>query len=234
LHKTYAKLEQYLKIVRLRKLCKDCNGVINPYNCKKEYDSSHIGPWSRWQGNLDAQLMVIGQDWGTPEYYKRWYGLDDPSNYTCVKLAKLLSSIGIIIPNPTNFEQDGEIFLTNAILCLKPGNLQDPVKGEWFQNCGKKFLKPLIQLVKPKILVALGEKAYIAIMQSYDIHYKRPKTYGMLVDTVGESDGVKLPDGILLFPVFHCGARVINTKTRTFPEQLIDWKPIKQALALNQ
>ena len=30
-----------------------------------KYDKEDsIGPWSLWQGNLEAQILVIGQDWG--------------------------------------------------------------------------------------------------------------------------------------------------------------------------
>ena len=229
-----SKHDQYSKYVRLRKPCKECNGLVNPHDCKAEYDSSHIGPWSRWQGNLDAKLMVVGQDWGTPKYFLDWKGFDNPKNDTCVNLMTLLSSVGINIPKPSNVEQDGEIFLTNAILCLKPGNLQDPVEDAWFQNCGKRFLKPLIQTVKPKVLVALGEKAHITISEAWDIPYVRPKTYGILVERVGKSGGIKLPNGVLLFPVYHCGTKVINTGTRPLAKQLTDWKPIERALALNQ
>jgi DNA polymerase len=33
------------------------------------YDNQgHIGPWTQWQGNLNAELMIVGQDWGGTEY----------------------------------------------------------------------------------------------------------------------------------------------------------------------
>ena len=45
--------------------CARCVGLINPTRCASGvYDSEEIGPWARWQGDLDVELMVVGQDWG--------------------------------------------------------------------------------------------------------------------------------------------------------------------------
>ena len=143
---------------------------------------------------------------------------------------KLVDSIGIRINYPPGVDQTGEIFLSNAILCLKQeGGLQGPVKDEWFQNCGKKFLKPLIQVVNPKIVVALGRQAFKAILEAYDIPYALSQTYRNVVIREGQSGGKKLPAGPLLFPVYHCGSKIINM-TRDMNNQLNDWKHIGQAL----
>jgi len=173
--------------------------------------------------------MVVGQDWGDVNYFLKWKGFDDPKNATNLNLVKLLRSVGINIAPSSNVDQTGEIFLTNAILCLKQGGLQGPVEDEWFQNCGKKFLKPLIEIIAPKIVVALGKQAFKAILEAYDIPYAWPSTYKTVVVREGQAGGKKLPGGVLLFPVYHCGSKVINM-TRDMKAQLNDWKPIKLAL----
>ena len=40
------------------------------------FRSAQIGPWSLWQGNLDAEIMVIGQDWGDKNYFTKNKGHD--------------------------------------------------------------------------------------------------------------------------------------------------------------
>lgn len=224
--------EQYAKLVQLRKQCNICQGLINPsaYG-KAQYDSLQIGPWSRWQGNLQTNLMIIAQDWGTTEYFEKWKGFDqNHGNPTNENLMKLVESIGIKINCRPGVDQPGEIFLSNAILCLKQkGGLQGPVKDEWFQNCGKKFLRPLLQVVNPKVVVALGQRAFKAILEAYDIPYSWPQTYRDVVIREGRSGGKKLPAGPLLFPVYHCGSKIINM-TRDMNDQLNDWKHIRQAL----
>ncbi len=126
-------------------------------------------------------------------------------------------------------DQAGEIFLTNAILCLKQNGLQGAVDGAWFENCGKNFLKPLIEIVMPKVLVALGEWPYKTILQAYGIRYVRPNSYRVIVEQVGQAGGKELPGGVLLFPVYHCGSRGVN-QNRKWPDQLNDWKLIQQAI----
>jgi hypothetical protein len=53
------------QLVNERKECHACSGLTNPEACgNSSFDSDHVGPMSLWQGNLDADLMIVGQDWG--------------------------------------------------------------------------------------------------------------------------------------------------------------------------
>jgi|SRR6516162_7134389 len=57
---------RYEELVAQRKACRACAscGLINPsVHLKGAYDADEIGPFTRWCGDLDAELMVIGQDW---------------------------------------------------------------------------------------------------------------------------------------------------------------------------
>ena len=145
----------------MSKACSLCSALENPSRCEQgHYDSRHIGPWSQWQGHLNAELMVVGQDWGDTNYFIRNHGLEAQRNPTNNMLRELLGSIGIDVGSPHDCRNDGRVFLTNAILCLKTtGGLQGNVKKEWFSNCGRAFLRPLIEIVGPKVVVCLGERA---------------------------------------------------------------------------
>src|SRR5713101_1760328 len=96
------KAERYAALVRDRKACRLCSPQLTNPSAFEEgrYDSGHIGPWSRWQGNLNAPLLVVGQDWGDTRYFKRVRGWEKPGNPTNVTLVKLLASIGISVPPP--------------------------------------------------------------------------------------------------------------------------------------
>ncbi|MDR4225932.1 hypothetical protein FO507_00815 [Bacillus mojavensis] len=97
--------------MRQRKQCSLCQGVKNPAGILDgRYDSNHINPWTRWYGNLNAKVVVIGQDWGHVEAFIRNKGQVNPLNPTNNKLIEMLSLIGI---NPE------DTYLTNAILCMK-------------------------------------------------------------------------------------------------------------------
>src|SRR2546430_543392 len=76
------------------------------------FDSDHIGPWTRWQGNLSADLVVVGQDWGDTSYFRRVRGWDtDERNPTDRTLMKLLRSIGVVI-DPPGTETRTQVFFT--------------------------------------------------------------------------------------------------------------------------
>ncbi len=77
-------------------------------------DSPQIGPWTQWQGDLDADLMVVGQDWGDVRYFRDNRGLDKAGNPTNLMLAKLLLSIGMSIGSVEHPDPHGRVFLTKA------------------------------------------------------------------------------------------------------------------------
>ena len=88
------KLAAYRSLVKKRKACHACAGLTNPSDCAGgSYDSEHVGPWSLWQGKLDAELMVVGQDWGDEEYFVTNRGHDAAHNKTNETLRALLRSL---------------------------------------------------------------------------------------------------------------------------------------------
>jgi hypothetical protein len=62
-----SKVGIYKDLVCQRKACSLCQGLVNPST--EEFDSNEIGPWAKWQNNLDADIIVVGQDWGDVDYY---------------------------------------------------------------------------------------------------------------------------------------------------------------------
>jgi DNA polymerase len=198
---------------------------MNPSVCAGGvFDSDHVGPWSLWQGTLNADLMLVGQDWGDVAYFVNNRGHESARNPTNEMLRYLLSTIGIPIasPSPTD-DGGGPVFFTSAILCLKTGGLQAPVDPAWFANCGSRFLMPTIEIAQPRVVVTLGERAYRAVMGAFGM---RPMLFRAAVDREG---GIRLPVGITLFPVYHCGARIMNTH-RPLAMQVEDWARIGRGL----
>src|SRR4051794_21164295 len=93
----------YRELVAARKACRACSGLTNPAACGGgTHDSDHIGPWSLWQGNLDAELMIIGQDWGDENYFLDNAGRESRRNPTNECLRRLLGGIGIEISSPSD------------------------------------------------------------------------------------------------------------------------------------
>ena len=216
------KQEVYNSLVRQRKKCRSCRGLVNPavYEGGK-FDSSEIGPWSLWQGDLNAKIMIVGQDWGDKAYFTKWKGADQPSgNPTNSNLQKLLHQLHIDIKGPRE-TQEHKIFLTNLILCLKDGGLQAPIQDEWLTNCCEEFFRNLVELIRPRVVLALGKRVSEAILNLYEIPHRKTWTLNQLM----QSGPFNLFDTTYLFPVYHCGASGVN-RNRSFEDQNTDWKKV--------
>lgn len=71
------KANAYEELVAARKACNRCHELENPAQVEGgRWDCEQIGAWSLWQGNLDAKLMVVGQDWGGTDYFLKNQGRD--------------------------------------------------------------------------------------------------------------------------------------------------------------
>jgi uracil-DNA glycosylase len=221
-----ARLAAYTTLVHARKDCRACAALVNPSACDGGvYDSEQIGPWSLWQGNLNAEIVIVGQDWGDTRYFLTNRGREAGRNPTNETLVKLLGSIDVDVA-PPNSEEDrrSRCFFTNAVLCLKQhGGLQGKAEPEWFMNCGRRFLRPTIDLIAPKAVVSLGEQAYRGIMASYGM----PRMAFRIA--VERPEGLLLTGTIRHFPMYHCGRRILN-KLRPMEQQLKDWARVRSAL----
>jgi|SRR5262245_28601212 len=145
---------QYAALVAPRKKCARCVGFVNPaHYLGGVHDSEEIGPWTDWQGFLDAELMLVGQDWADVVFFEKHSGGDTPRNPTNRRLRELLLEDGFGIEDVGQRTGRGTIFLTNAVLCLMTGGLGDPVQTAWCKECGSPFLRPQVELVRPRALV---------------------------------------------------------------------------------
>jgi DNA polymerase len=200
---------------------------VNPSDIQGgKLDSDQIGPWSLWQGNLSASLMVVGQDWGDTGYFERHGGREGPQNPTNEFLVELVGIAGVSIEPPDSDEGRDVAFFSNSILCLKnaDGGLQGEVTRSWFENCAP-VLRRQIEIVAPRVLVALGERAFGAIMKAYGM---KAESFREEVETL---DGRLLLNGSRAFAVYHCGARIRNTH-RPMEQQRQDWKRIRPHLVV--
>ena len=223
-----SKQQQYNKLVAKRKTCRECRGLSNPAERKLlQFDSDQIGPWSRLHGDLNAQLMIVGQDWGDVRYYKKHEGRDDLSNATMRNLETLLFHIGIDVSVTTYSGEPRGLFLTNAILCLKDGGLQAKVNPQWVSNCESRFLRQQIEIVRPSVVIGLGAFAFHAILRSFS------QPVVALRDAIVDEQGCEILEGVRVFAAYHCGAGTVN-RTRDLKQQSVDWERIRRHLQPRQ
>lgn len=220
-----ARAAEYAQLTARRKACRLCHDLTNPAQVDGGKHDVHgaIGPWTAWQGNLSAGVIVVGQDWGDVDYFRKYAGKDDPNNPTNKALLCLMKEAGLEIEMLEQRVAPGKAYFTNAILCLKSGGMQAPVLAEWFSNCSL-FLVQQIKLVKPKVVVTLGQKALNAVLAAFGMPERA------LRQAVEVRKGIELFDECRLFAMYHCGARVLNTHRR-MAEQRTDWQRLGKFLS---
>jgi uracil-DNA glycosylase family 4 len=227
------KASVYEDLVRERKQCTKCmdpnNGptLMNPSCVPDEsgvpggFDSSAIGPWTVYQGNLDARVMVVGQDWAGVNWFREHRGRD-ASSATNDALRRRLEQLGVHIPSPHERSQkpstySGVAYFTNAILCLKTGKDGDPVRAQWINNC-RDYLHRQIKIVAPRAIVCMGWVA------SYSVTGRTESLRDLLAESREGFPVLGASDGTRAFPVYHLSPRTRSIRSEAEQEQ--DWAAI--------
>lgn len=235
---------EYQKLVNRRKLCQECylqTGQTNLHNGSSLsfhegiHDTNAIGQWSAWHGDLNADFMVIGQDWGDIEYYIQFRNQDvgefEQDNKTNINLRTLFQCID---PKIDIFDlvTSVKLFFTNSLLCYKEGKMAQPTRAAQHRICSELYLQKLIEIVEPKVIITLGEKAFSGL---WKLNFKmdRKLTSEKYMDLVERGElSLYLNDlQISAFPVVHPGP--LGIRNRNFALQKEDWYKIgKKARAL--
>ncbi len=197
--------------------------IFNPAELNITFDE-HLNSWAYWHGNLEADILLIGQDFGDHAYYFNNDGKDDPSNATNVNLSCLFGELGIDIGQSDDPNTDAKLYFTNAVLGVKKGGMATPIKKAWYADTAKTFIKPLIQLIQPKTIIAMGSKAYEVVSIIYNLDRKPMKE-------IVDKNPILLDDNKRLFVVYHCSN--LGIANRSFITQREDWRKIRPYLEKN-
>ena len=210
------KKDAYQALVEKRKSFKFHHGLLNPSEIESgRYDSDHIGAWSKWQGNLDADILLVGQDWGDTHYFIENQGNDIDDNPTNRNLIELFLCLGIDIGMPSKPNDMAPVFFTNSILGIKEdGRMAGKVSQSWARQCTDEFLKLLVKIINPKVIITLGTYAYSEVAYMYGLKK------GTLKNLISESPEIKVGNTVIC-PRYHCGG--LGLANRKLPLQKQDW-----------
>ena len=213
-------------------------------------DCKEINLWTYWQGrgNLDAKIMLVGQDWGCPEELSssiqniQSINLGeteeyhyDTTNPTDKNLVELFQSIGIDI---SNGRRDDRLFFTNFVLGYRSKGLTGNFKARWVRE-SISFFRRLVDIIEPQIIICLGKTTFCGVLHAFEQSIKI-RRYNDFISSQQNPIHMKLPSGkpVSIFAVAHCGA--IGTLNRNRPKdsrgkngvdlQKEDWAKIRVAL----
>lgn len=215
----------YHALVMSRKACRVCvaRSPGRLRSCAEfDYDPDVVSLWEQWLGHQRPKLLVVGQDFGNVEYFVRNRGRDDPRNKTNENLWRLLAEAGIRAKHPREFDADTPVFLTNAVLCLKEGPMNGPVRLSWVDACTERHLLPLLRWLTPPVVVGMGSCGWRAVRQVFALQ-QAPRPISM----AGGSRWTAT-DGTQVFAVGHCSP--LGLINRPWPQQILDWRRIGAAV----
>ena len=232
------KLEQLFREMSNCKNCchlvkkngKDCS-LINIYQ-EPEFYQNIPSIWTDWYRRVDADIMIIGQDWGPYEEMKKFhdqYLLDKTPNHWNYLIEeeksmtkKMLTKYLMESSKGTNHEMKesdmNHIYVTNAIMCARKGN---HYRGDNIQlkestiGCSR-FLKRQIEIVNPKIIVTLGY--YPLLSLSHIFHFKIEDN---LTKTIEKMPEIQVQN-YRIIPLYHPTAQV--NKERQIAQYERIWK----------
>ena len=212
-----------------------CNDVKNCTVCKNVMFSPHlegsncfvhatsdekdecVNFWNHWQGSLDAEIMVIGQD----------YGIANGEFVTDKSLVKLFKYSFEFNIN----EKDDRLFFTNIANCYRKNKSTGSLNKGCLAICSNKFIGRLIRIISPKIIIVLGQETFNALSfcDNANLICKNPTNENekdSFADIINHKYELVLDNKqtISVFPVYHPGA--LGKRNRSYKLQLNDWKKI--------
>ncbi|MFK7982867.1 MAG: hypothetical protein AB8G86_23000 [Saprospiraceae bacterium] len=217
------KQEEYKLLVKKRQEYQFQEGLNNP--SKSGYDWNEIEPWAKWQNDLNAKIMLIGQEFSDFDTYKRCKGrveieLDKYEFPTNKNIVDFFNSIGIEVGHPLAPNKKAGLFFTNCVMGLKNGKMSGGFEDKWMKESRELFLKPLIAIVQPKIIICMGEKAIRSIGKIFRFKYKN-------INTHANNSPLEI-ESTCIFCFGHAGG--LGLANRPFNKQKEDWLKIKKYL----
>lgn len=207
-------------------------------------DCAEINLWTYWQGrsNLDAKIMLVGQDWGCPwdadflptleqvrkanQHCEYDYLNNNPSP-TDANLTRLFNELGYDITKPCP-----DLFFTNFILGYRNKGFSGGYKKAWAEH-DKDYFKELADIIGPKAILCLGRSAFEGVVSAFNAKLPlRIKDYNDFIESTHNPVAVPLASGetTYVFALAHCGVMGTLNRNRkkntSLTNQIEDWRKI--------
>ncbi len=184
------------------------------------FECDYITPWSKSGHNLNASVMIIGQDWVSGDVLSR-YPRDsevaiqgfDPKFPTNSNLNRLLEKhFGLT---------RAECYLTNLFVLIKRGNASASIRLADLVWSAKQFTLKEIEIVSPRLVICLGLRVFQALMRAAG--FKEPSS-------IEQAIGLPFRLGSsTIHCVAHTGAFGMNNRSRDRVET--DWQELAKSYA---
>jgi hypothetical protein len=136
------------------------------------YECDFVSPYTKTAGNVNAEIMVMLQDWSSDESLSSAFDEDSaklgyvqylPTNRN---LSRLLSAtFGLTLR---------DIYGTNLFPFIKRGGMSEFIPQADLIKAARQFALPQIRVVNPKLVICLGLVTFNALRHACDLPPSRP------------------------------------------------------------
>jgi restriction system protein len=218
-----SKQEQLAKLVEARK---------QPYKQYKRladypgFECDFVSPYSKGANNLDADVVILLQDWSSDDALARSKGPSelgrDPNLPTNRNLDKLLQqSFGMTL---------AETYATNLFPYIKLGGLSARIPFKDLVYAAETFALPQIRIVAPKLVICFGKNTFNALRVSNQLARCRD-----MASAIDSPFNVELGSGLraAVWAQAHPGVMGQNNRNRQRPGRTFqDWENMSRAVGL--
>jgi restriction system protein len=151
-------------------VCHFQTDTLDGYSCKYsqfgdfDCECDHVVPWTISACNVDADLMLIAQDWASEDFLNRLTDLQ----------RQMQRELGQFPDLPTNKKIKDllaehmslsfcETYATNAFALVKPGKMNARIPLRDLVRSAAAYALPQIAIVRPKIVLCLGSATFNAV-----------------------------------------------------------------------
>jgi restriction system protein len=162
------KREALLSLARKRQSCRlDGYACIGDFH-RGAFECDHVSPWTKSAGNVDAEIMIVGQDWSSsdalnievPDPHLIRHGFD-PKFPTNKNLNSLLNRhFGVT---------RAQCYFTNVFPFIKAGDPSAAIRQKDLNWSAKTFCLAEIEIVSPQLVICLGLGTFLALMRAADL-----------------------------------------------------------------
>lgn len=154
-----------LKNLAIRRKAENLVGCRNIHEFHQgEFDKYlYVSPWTISANNVNADLMIIGQDWASAGW------LNNPVNLQYAEMGKnpKLETNKNIEKYLKYFDLDlKDIYATNAFVFVKDGHMSGAIPTGMLEYCVFKYTLPQIEIIKPKMVICLGARTLNAVRKA--------------------------------------------------------------------
>jgi uracil-DNA glycosylase len=144
---------------------------LEPYYCLADihdgyYECDYVSPWTTSAENVNADLMILGKDWGSTDSL-----IERPPDPERKRLGQ-----GWGVPTNKNLREYlndcmgglkfSETYASNVFPFIKQGKKDSGIRDEDMLYAAKKYALPQIEIVSPRMVICLGKPAFRAVRRA--------------------------------------------------------------------